>query len=647
MAGIDLKQSGDPVQTVAAEARTVADILRLRARLTPSSPANFSKIEGRWQETSWREFYDQARMAAGGLVDLGLEVGDCVAILGPTHAEWGIYDFGAHLAGLVTVGVYPLQSVEQVRYLLEHSEARAIFVAEEGELRTVLEAAAGNEHLRAIIPWSVDFAAEVAGEDERVVSPVRFADRPITEESITERQQEIDSQDTAILIYTSGTTGPPKGAMISQANLLSLLRSQAGIVSFRRDDLVLSFLPMAHATERVLGFYIRVDAGIAAAYATSIGAVLGEVREVAPTIFGSVPRLFEKAYSKIASEIARQSWVVRKLFAWASAVGHRRLRFILAGEEVPPGLQFRYRVAERLVFRKVQSAFGGRVRFCLTGAAPISRQILEFFWAAGIPIYEAYGMTEATVVTHINRQNAVELGTVGQVVPPQQCRIADDGEILLKGPFVFKGYYKNEAATRETIVDGWLHTGDIGKLDDRGFLTITDRKKHLIITAGGKNVAPANIERAIKTKSPMISQVHAHGDRRKYVAALIAPSPLETLDWGAERGLVSEEELLERRTELARDPAARSAALEESMSKVATAPEFQKLFLAPVREGNAELARVERVRRFFVLGRDFSQEAGEMTPTMKMKRKVIEEKYAEVFDRLYEDQDFAIDAEEI
>ncbi len=644
MKQLDLDAPHEPANSVAGEARTLGEVLRLRAADTPDAVASFQKQGNEWHKDTWRDLFNQARRVASELVDLGLEIGERVSILGPTHIDWGVYDFGAHLAGLVTVGIYPHQSVEQMRYLLEHSESRVVFVADEAELATVLAAVEGNERVLAIVPWTETLARGHSKADPRVMSPQRFQRSELDEEAVAARQAQIDSDDTAILIYTSGTTGPPKGAMISHANILSLVGSSDQIVRYYRDDLLLSFLPMAHATERVLGFYVRVNGGIAAAYASSVGAVLAELQEVRPTIFGSVPRLFEKAYAKIYSEIERKPAPVRAIFDWATRVARRRLPYVLAQQNVPTGLALQYRLAQRLVFSKVHAAFGGRVRLCLTGAAPISYDILEFFWAADIPIYEAYGMTEATVLTHINRQHAVKLGTVGQVVAPNRCRIAEDGEVLIHGPFVFKGYYKNEAATRETVVDGWLHTGDIGELDEDGCLSITDRKKHLIITAGGKNVAPANIERAIKSKSPLISQVHAHGDRRNYISALIAPSPLETLEWGAERGLLAPSELDERRAELMRDPMARSEALAVAIGKVVAEREFRELFLEPVRQGNKDLARVERVRRFFVLDRDLSQEGGEMTPTMKMKRKAIEEKYAELFDRVYDDDEFSIDA---
>jgi len=285
------------------------------------------------------------------------------------------------------------------------------------------------------------------------------------------------------------------------------------------------------------------------------------------------------------------------------------------------------------------------VRACITGAAPISVDILEFLWGAGLPIFEGYGMTEATVITNITLEGAAELGTVGWAIPPTEQKIADDGEILIRGPIVFKGYYKNEAATAEAIQDGWLYSGDIGRFTEQGSLQITDRKKHLIVTAGGKNVAPANIERAIKNQSPLISQVHAHGDRRPYVSALIAPSPIETLEWGADQGLIDSEELRARTAELLADPAARSAALSESMSHIVRDERFANHFLEPVRKGNQALARVERVRRFVLLDRDFSQEEGEMTPTMKMRRKALEEKHSDLFDRLYDEPEFGYNVE--
>ncbi|MCA8979785.1 MAG: long-chain fatty acid--CoA ligase, partial [Planctomycetes bacterium] len=437
--------------------------------------------------------------------------------------------------------------------------------------------------------------------------------------------------------------GPPKGAMISHRNILALLAAAAEASPWVQSDISLHFLPMAHAAERVLGFYGRLNNGIPGAYAESTGTVLEDLQAVRPTVFGSVPRIFEKAFAKIHSEIEKQPAPVQRLFDWADGVGRERADRIVRGKPIPPGLALQYRVAERLVFKKIRAAFGGRVRAMITGAAPTAPEILRFFWGAGLPIYEVYGMTESTVVTHMNREGATKIGTVGRVIPPTQCRIAEDGEILVKGPWVFLGYYKNEDATAQTVIDGWLHTGDVGEIDEDGYLRITDRKKHLIITAGGKNLAPANIERALKGEDPLISQVHAHGDRRPFVSAIVTPAPLETLEWGKERGLVTDAEIADRTRELMENPAGRSEALNAATAKVVAHPDFQARIKEAVARGNKNLAQVERVRKFILLDRDFSQEEDELTPTLKLKRKEIEAKMAPLLDRLYEEKDFGLE----
>ena len=634
-----------PVTLVAEGAQNLGEVLHRRAMATPDAPASFQKIGGRWRRQTWSQLFEECLQAAQGLVDLGVGAGDRIAILGPTHIGWTVFDLAGHLIGATTLGIYPNQSSDQIRFLLEHSHSKVVFVAEPHELETVLEAVADLQDVVAIVPWSDDLAESFSGREPRLTAPTAFRRATLPVDESRRRLASVTRDDIAILVYTSGTTGPPKGAMIRHGNILAIFEAQPEIFEFRQDDLLLCFLPMAHVTERILAFYCRVNTGVAAAYATSIGSVLEEVAEVRPTIFGSVPRIFEKAHAKAMHQRAQKPAPVRALFDWALGVGRRCRLLEQQGRTLGWRLGLARTVAHRLVFTKVQQAFGGRVRACLTGAAPISHDILEFFWAVGLPLLEAYGMTEATVVTHINRLDGYQLGSVGRTVPPMECRLAEDGEILLKGPFVFAGYLDAPEATADTVIDGWLHTGDIGTLDDDGFLRITDRKKHLIITAGGKNVAPANIERAIKSQSPLISHVHAHGDRRAYVTALIAPSPLETLEWGADHGVLAEDEAESLRRELLEQPAARSEALAEAMGRIAERPEFQALFLEPVQRGNRDLARVERVRRFVVLGRDFSQETGEMTPTMKLRRKVIESNYAEFFDRLYDDPSLGMNAE--
>lgn len=633
-----------PAIAVSAGARSFGEVFRRRVAATPNRTACVEKLDGRWVATSWRQLYDRAARVARLWVDRGLEVGDRIAIVGPTSLDYAVHELAGHLAGLVTVGIYPKQTPEQVRYIVDHCAAKAIVVGSADEVDTVLLATEELPELATIVPWNVALQRAFAGRDSRVVD-LSTVTGSLRESEIDERLAAIKPADTAILIYTSGTTGPPKGAMITQANLMAFLATAPGRFSFRADDLMLSFLPMAHASERVMSFFVRIDQGLAAAYASSVGKVAQEIAEVRPTIFGSVPRLFEKIHAGVGAKVAEAPAVRRKLFAWARRVGWQRAQCELAGRRVGLGLRLRHAVADRLVLTKIRALLGGRVRVGIVGAAPISFDVLEFFWAIGIPLFEAYGMTEATVVSHANVPGDVRLGTVGRAVPGLEHRLAEDGEVLLRGPIVFAGYYRQEEATAEALEGGWLHTGDIGTIDADGYLRITDRKKHLIVTAGGKNIAPANVEKALKAQSPLISQVHVHGDRRAFVTALIAPSPLETLAWGALNGALTVDEADARRNELLADPQSRSPALAAAMAKVVADPRFSALFVEPVRTGNRSLARVERVRRFMVLERDFSVEGGELTPTMKMRRKEIERMYGDRFDRLYSDPSFGADAE--
>lgn len=631
-----------PSERVSGEATSIGDLFRRRARRTPSAPAIYEKRGASWEPVSWGGFYDRARRAARGLAGLGLGRGDRVAILGPTHATWAVLDMAAQLAAAVSFGIYPQQTPEQIRYLLEHSEAKVVCVGGAAELESVLAAARDLPSLQAIIPWEASLAEAAQDRDPRVVSPAALEGEPLPEEEVERRLAAIDPEDTAILVYTSGTTGPPKGAMIRQRNVLAVLRASSVAYEAYASDLSLSFLPMAHVAERIFGFYVRIDTGVATAYARSMGSVLEDLAEVRPTLFGAVPRIFEKAYARVHAELERKPPAVRRLFAWALDVGKRAVALEIAGLAVPPALAAERALADRLVFRRIRQAFGGRVRLFVTGAAPIALPILEFFWAAGLPIYEVYGMTEATVATHANRPGAVKLGTVGRVLPSMEAKIADDGEILMRGPFLFQGYLKSPEATAEVLEGGWLHTGDIGDMDAEGFLRITDRKKHLIITAGGKNLAPANIENAIKNQDPLVSQVYAHGDRRPYVIAVIAPSPLETLAWGEERGVLPRSEAQALSRALLDNPSARSPALDAAMARVVVHPDFAERVREAVRRGNQHLAHVEQVRRFAVLDRDFSQEHGELTPTMKLKRKAVLELHGALVDRVYEGGGFEV-----
>ncbi len=632
-----------PARPLAGQARSMPDLFLKRAERTPSAPAWMRKVKGEWVTSTWHDFYRAAASVATFLLDRGVGLDDKVTIVGSTRPEWCICDMGGLLAGAVTVGAYPTLTAEQLAYILNHSDTRVVFVEDAEQLIKLIEKKPEMPKLELCVVWDTREVEEALREHEWIVG---FDDALGTEADrrrIDERVGAVKPEQTAIIVYTSGTTGPPKGAMITHDNILVLLGG-AAIMPFDQGDTSLVFLPMAHVAERVLSFYGRINWGTAAAYASSVPAVLDEVKQVEPTIFGSVPRIFEKAYARIQSEVEKAPPAKKRIFRWAESVGEQVVDRWQAGQSIPIGLRLQHRVADRLVFSKLREVFGGRVKYFITGAAPIPRRILDFFWGAGFPIYEVYGMTEATVVSHTNRPGATRLGSVGKALDFVEESLADDGEILMRGRTVFKGYYKNPEATAEAVdKDGWLHTGDIGKKDADGYLYIVDRKKHIIITAGGKNLTPANIENEIKTQDPLISMVHAHGDRRPYITAMVTLNPLDCIEIAVEKKLVDDDAAVaSMKRELMENPLARPEGLDKLMAKVTAMPELQKRIAAAVKKGNAKLSRVEQVKRVYLLDRDLSLEEDEVTPTLKVKRKNVEKKFAEVFDRLYEDEKFGI-----
>ncbi len=633
----------NPARPLAALASSMPDLFLKRCERTPNSAAWKRKVGGVWKTSTWHDFYRSAASVATFLMDRGIALGDKVTVVGSTRPEWCIADLGGLLAGAVTVGAYPTLTGEQLAYILEHSDTRVVIVENTEQLLKVIEHKSALPKLELALVWDTSGVEEAIREHAWILA---FDDALATTADRTRidaRVADVKLEQTAIIVYTSGTTGPPKGAMISHENILVLL-ADSSIIEPDQQDESLVFLPMAHVAERVLSFYGRINFGTSAAYASSVPAVLAEVQEVRPTIFGSVPRIFEKAYARIQGEVEKAPPAKQKVFRWAESVGLRVVARWQAGDRVPIALLVQYRLADKLVFSKLREVFGGRVKYFVTGAAPIPRRILDFFWAAGFPIYEVYGMTEATVLTHLNRPGAVRLGSVGKRTDFVEDRLAEDGEILIRGKTVFQGYYKNPEATAETIdADGWLHTGDIGKRDADGFLYIVDRKKHIIITAGGKNLTPANIENEIKTQDPIISQIHAHGDTRPYITALVTLSPADAIDWAKAHHLVDDVgEADKMKLALMENPLARPAGLDHLIAKVAREPEMKRRIAEAVKNGNRKLSRVEQVKRVFLLERELSLEEDEITPTLKVKRKNIEKKFASTFDRLYDDADFGI-----
>lgn len=575
-----------------------------------------------------------ARAFATWLIQQGVQKGDKVCIVGSTVPQWGIADLGGQLAGAITLGAYPTLTSEQLGYIVDHGDAKVVVLEGPDDLAKIVEARDAMPKLEHIVMWDGEADGVASFDDACATTP--------DDEALRARLDAIEPDDTAIIVYTSGTTGPPKGAMISHRNIMTVLAAQEDTVVMDADDVSFNFLPMAHVAERILGFYGRINTGLTTYYATSIPKVLEEIQEAKPTFFGSVPRIFEKAYAKMMGRVEQAPPTRQKLFRWAERVGREVVEHWQNDRPVPFGLALRYKLADRLIFSKIRSIFGGRVRYFVTGAAPIAREILDFFWAAGFRIYEVYGMTEATVVTHANRNGMVRLSSVGKALPYVEHRIAADGEILVRGPMVFQGYYKNPEATAETIIDGWLHTGDIGEIDDDGYLYIKDRKKHIIITAGGKNLTPANIENEIKASDPLISQAHAHGDKRPYLTGLVTIGPSEAIEWALERNLIAATEAERMTKELAADPLSTPEGLEELMKSVTADETLQNRIVESVRKANSKLARVETLKKIYLLDRELSVENDELTPTLKVKRKNVETTFADVFDRLYAEDDFGL-----
>ena len=634
--------TGTPAEYIARRAKTVGDMFLKRVERDGDRPAFYFKDGGEWQPVGWNAFSDRSGAIASYLLGLGLQIQDKVCIVGSTGPEWCYCDIGGLLVGAVTLGAYPTLTPKQLGYILDHADTKVAFVEGAEEVNKILARRDELTKLEKVVVWNTTGLESLMQAHNWLVPFERVLQTPVDRAAIEARVAAVDPNSTAIIVYTSGTTGPPKGAMISHDNILAVMSNQDEAFSIDEGDVGLSFLPMAHVAERVLAFYGRINTGMGTYFASSIAKVLEEVVEVKPTLFGSVPRIFEKAYAKIMSTVEQAPPARQRIFRWAERVGREAVQHWQAGTPIPFGLKLKYRLADRLVFSKLRAVFGGRVRYFITGAAPIAPEILEFFWAAGFPIFEMYGMTESTVITHANVPGRVKLGSVGQPLSIVEDRIADDGEILVRSKVVFQGYYKNPEATAETIVDGWLHTGDIGKKDEDGCVHILDRKKHIIITAGGKNLTPANIENEIKASDPLISQAHAHGDKRKYLVALVTVGAPEAVEWARQRDSIDDLAADKHIRELMENPLRRSNELQALLGEVSRDPDVQQRIVASVKRANEGLSRVETIKKISILDREFSVQEDEITPTLKLKRKNIEAKFTETFDQLYDDEGFGL-----
>jgi long-chain acyl-CoA synthetase len=563
---------------------------------------------GTWTPLSHAEVEERVTALAAALEAFGVAPGDRVAMLSENRPEWAITDYAAVGLGAVDVPIYPTLPANQVEYILRDCGAKIIFVSTPAQAAKIQEIRADVPDLKQIVsfdpaPGATSFSEFLAG-GQAAVQAGRFT-------GFRARALAVGRDDVATLIYTSGTTGNPKGVMLTHYNLMSNVAAclQHGLGNvIQKGDTTLSFLPLSHVFERMVD-YLYWDVGATTAYAESVDKVADYLGEVKPMVAVSVPRLFEKIYARVVGATGLKA----KIVAWARKVGEGVADARLEGRTPSGGQMLQYRLADRLVFSKLRERTGGRVRNFVSGGAPLSAEVAKFFFAAGLPVYEGYGLTETSPVISVNKPDAVKIGTVGKPIPGTEVRIdATSGEILMRGPQVMKGYWQNEEATRETVdADGWFHTGDIGELTPDGFLRITDRLKNIIVTAGGKNVAPQPMENAV-VMSPFVGQAVIIGDRRPFPSVLVVPEWENLLPWAAAQGITETDHAA-----LVRDPRVVKLLEQEALG------------------GLGEFAKYERPKKVALLAEEFTIESGMLTPTLKIKRKLVEKHYAEMIEALY------------
>ncbi len=569
----------------------------------------------RWVDVSYEEVEGIVRDVSLALSSLGLDRGDRAAILSPNRPEWATADYGCLCAGVIDIPIYSTLTSVQIQYILNDSGASLIFVSDEAQLQKVEEIRAECPALQRVVVFDPpeELPPDTLSWDEFVAIGGGQESSDQTESfrvvALTARPE-----DTATILYTSGTTGDPKGVMLTHNNLCSNVRAASKVLPIDERDSTLSFLPLSHVFQRMVD-YLFFNLGCSIAYARSIQHVTEDIREVQPTIAVSVPRLYEKVYTRVMEADGGK----RLILDWALRVGGRWADVRLSGGKPGGWTSLSYAAADRLVFRKIREAVGGRLRYFVSGGAPLSPEINRFFFSAGIVILEGYGLTETSPVTNVNSPrdfpSNFRLGTVGKAVPGTEVRTAEDGEILIRGPQVMKGYYNLPGRTQEVISpDGWFHTGDIGEIDGEGFLTITDRKKDIIVTAGGKNVAPQPIENRLK-KNRYVDQPVLIGDRRRFLSLLLVPD-FEALEaWARGKGAPSA-----GRRELLTDPG------------------VQKLLVTEVFGELEHLSRVEMPKKLVLLDQGFTVEDGSLTPTQKVKRRVVEQRYSSIVEALYDEK---------
>ncbi len=590
--------------------QTIAHLNRWRADQSGEKVAYYVQRQDGFEPVTHAENYTLVTNLALGLVALGAAKGDRIAIISNTRAEWSQFDSAILSFGGVVVGIYPTSTAEQIRYILDHSQTR--FVIAENKAQFDKVRLAGPEFVEKMVVMDSDGLTPgdwLTLDEVATQGKFRLAQKPHLPDELRDAVQ---PEDIAALIYTSGTTGPPKGVVMRHNNLVQVAQTVAEFLGLHDQDVGVIYLPLAHSLQRVSN-YIGTAVGITGYYLADMSKLVEVSKVVQPTVLSAVPRVYEKIHTAVLTGIDQAPPRSQKLARAALTVGHEVAQRRRQQQPIPFGLRLKHALYNRLVYRKLRAAlFGGRMRFLSSGAAPISLELLHFFDAIGLPIYEGYGLTETTSPITVNRPGEVKFGTVGRPLPGSHVKIADDGEILLQGPGVFTEYYKDPAATRDAFTaDGWFQTGDIGELDADGYLRITDRKKNIIVTAGGKNIAPANIEHVLMAH-PLVSQVLVHGDRRNYLVALITLDPDALLNWANahHKGSLSYEELTQD-------------------------GEVTAVVQSIVDKANGSLARYEQIKYFRILPEEVSVENGLLTPTLKLKRRSVEERYGDWLDGMY------------
>jgi long-chain acyl-CoA synthetase len=568
-----------------------------------------AKIDGGWRDITHRQFADQVQDLSLGLLELGVHPGDRVAILSENRPEWAVADYACLAACCTDIPIYPTLTPKQIEHILRDSGAIAIFVSNEALLDKILAIRGGLPELRYVIAFDPAACRDGATPLGEVLARGHAA-RP---RHLTWREDalRVRPDDLATLIYTSGTTGDPKGVMLTHGNIAFNVTACRPLFDFRDDEGV-SFLPLSHIFERMLGHYTMFHVGGIISYAESLDTVAADMVNRRPSVMAAVPRLYEKIYGRVLDAVQAGTPLRKRIFFWAKGVGERWAELKVEKRPIPAGLAWQHRIADALVFRKIRGRLGGQIRLAISGGAPLAPELARFFYGAGLPILEGYGLTETSPVIAVNTFEHHRFGTVGRPIPGVEVKIAPDGEILTRGPHVMRGYYRKPDATAEAIdADGWFHTGDIGELDADGFLRITDRKKDLIVTAGGKNIAPQPIENLAK-QSKYVTNAVILGDRRPFPVMLVVPNFERLRRWARHRPLPADD-----------------------VPALLAHPDVQEKMAAEVERALGELAPFERPKKLLLLAQDFSVEADELTPTLKVRRRIVEARHRAAIEALY------------